>query len=163
MSELMAPKPFSHQYLLAPTISRNFQQFRISGSIVYRQLLHSFTDVALLCFIHEKACFLRLHNMKVAKDSWPGFLCAINFLKLGKGLDPYHLSISSQDHNQPEKVKNQLNCNSMHWSQLELLQLILIMDCRFGVKYFIPHQNSVQLYVLTKPNLGWFDGAEAKY
>ena len=41
----MAPKLFSHQYLLAPMIWCDFYHFRISGSIVCRQILHSFTDV----------------------------------------------------------------------------------------------------------------------
>ena len=41
----MAPKLFSHQYLLAPMIWSDFQHFRISGSIVCAQLFHTFTDV----------------------------------------------------------------------------------------------------------------------
>ena len=36
---------FSHWCLLAPMIWSDFQHFRISGSIVCRQLLHTFTDV----------------------------------------------------------------------------------------------------------------------
>ena len=40
----MAPKLFSHQYLLAPMIWSNFYHFWISGSIVCRQILNSFTD-----------------------------------------------------------------------------------------------------------------------
>ena len=42
---LMAPKLFPHEYLLAPMIWSNFYHFRISGSIICRQLFHSFTDV----------------------------------------------------------------------------------------------------------------------
>ena len=41
----MAPKLFSHQYLLAPMIWCDFWHFRITGSIICRQILHSFTDV----------------------------------------------------------------------------------------------------------------------
>ena len=41
----MAPKLFSHRCLLAPMIWCDFYHFRISGSIVCRQILHSLTDV----------------------------------------------------------------------------------------------------------------------
>ena len=42
---VMAPKLFSHEYLLAPMIWPNFYHFQIPGSIICRQLFHSFTDV----------------------------------------------------------------------------------------------------------------------
>ena len=42
---LMAPTLMPHEYLLPPMIWAEFYHFRISGSIVCRQLLHSFTDV----------------------------------------------------------------------------------------------------------------------
>ena len=42
---LMAPRLLQHEYLLAPMIWCDFYHFRISGSIICRQLLHSFTDV----------------------------------------------------------------------------------------------------------------------
>ena len=42
---LMAPRLLQHEYLLAPMVWCGFYHFRISGSIICRQLLHSFTDV----------------------------------------------------------------------------------------------------------------------
>ena len=42
---LMAPRLLQHEYLLAPMIWCDFYHFRIFGSIICRQLLHSFTDV----------------------------------------------------------------------------------------------------------------------
>ena len=42
---LMAPTLMSHEYLLPPMIWAEFYHFRISGSIVCRQILHSLTDV----------------------------------------------------------------------------------------------------------------------
>ena len=42
---LMALRLLKHEYLLAPMIWSDFYHFRISGSIICRQLLHSFTDV----------------------------------------------------------------------------------------------------------------------
>ena len=42
---LMAPTLMPHEYLLPPMIWAEFYHFRISGSIVCWQLLHSFTDV----------------------------------------------------------------------------------------------------------------------
>ena len=42
---LMAPTLMSHEYLLPPMIWAEFYHFRISGSIVCRQLRHTFMDV----------------------------------------------------------------------------------------------------------------------
>ena len=42
---LMALTLMPHQYLLPPMIWSEFYHFRISGSIVCRQIFHSFTDV----------------------------------------------------------------------------------------------------------------------
>ena len=61
---LMAPTLMPHEYLLPPMIWSEFYHFRISGSIVCWQILHSFTTpyqirVTLLC--HGIPKILTLH------------------------------------------------------------------------------------------------------
>ena len=52
---LMAPTLMPHEYLLPTMIWAEFYHFRISGSIVCSQLLHSFTDVMKVASPFEEA------------------------------------------------------------------------------------------------------------
>ena len=100
---LMAPRLLQHEYLLAPMIWSDFEHFRMSGSIICRQLLLSLTRCvrsasSFICwlihyfsanFFEQKMSLQLCRDCELGDASFARKCCFI-FYSLGRFLLLYH-------------------------------------------------------------------------